>query len=317
MAYAFLAVVSIAALLFVTRSFDRATRREAERRALEAAARRAEERKTEPAKQYVDELAKETISQSAVAATTLSFNKSTLFDSRDVPYCDEDEATFSDILADYATWYEEKDPNGAKTDWLLKAMKRLDTQNDYFDFIFQEIARILRMLEEKGLDRASAPCVGKVQAVLNSFVANRAESLRLLAQIYDASDTVVVHRLKSVLLCLVGDNDELITGLDSFSAGMRHFLAEVCQDKTTDHVTDFTSLNELLQIPKELEKVMAESKARIEAKETEVPTIDFPENTYRSALDYFPNLGLKSTMSAKSSDTITTGTIYNGECGVD
>ena len=79
---------------------------------------------------------------------------------------------------------------------------------------------------------------------------------------------------------------------------MHKFLAEVCQDKTTDHVTDFTSLNELLQIPEQLEKAMAESKRRIakarakEAQKANVPTLDVPENTNRTTLSYFQNLGL-------------------------
>ena len=261
---------------------------------------------------------KEEIDKAKILADiTLSFDNSKLFDSKTAPSLSKDQATYTEIVNDYIDWYE-KNGYGHQL-WFNNALKRLNSQNGYIDFVYQDIQHVLEMLDSKGLHEAAKPCVERVQSVLDTYAANREESLRLIVRIHtNQDDDMIIRRLKEVILCLIGDDDELIKGLDSFNASMHKFLAEVCQDKTTDHVTDFTSLNELLQIPEQLEKAMAESKRRIakarakEAQKANVPTLDVPEDTNRTTLSYFQNLGLdkqpataqqfnSSTMSANES----------------
>ena len=232
--------------------------------------------------------------KSESTVTELTYEDYPTFDSEYVPYCTESEDSYLNILRNYARYYRtnagKNDCNREKNEWLQPALSELENQCDTMQFAVTTLQQLLQLMKEKGLTTITSESYGKVQKVIDLFAKNRAESVDLLLQIDDAVDKKLLKKLKATLLCLIKDNDEIFKGLDIFIAGIRNVLAKVCEDQNPDHITDFTSLHDLLEIPSMIDRVMAETKEKAEAEQQEVPTIEVPAN--RRVADYFTNMGL-------------------------
>ena len=248
-------------------------------------------------------------SEAPAEITELDFDINPDFDVEGVPYCDDGDVPYVDILHGYNRWYETYAAQKGRSDianWLQPALTRLEGQGDSIDFATTDIQRLLDLLAEKGLMTVAGGSAEKVQKVLNTFCKNRTESVELLEHIHWTDDKKLLKKLKSTLYCMMDDNDELINGLDTFRIGIQSILAKVCEDQRPDHITDFTDLHELLKVPSMIDRVLAqvEEAQRTEeaAQKADVPTIEVPA-TDRRILDYFPELALGTKPDNESNDS--------------
>jgi hypothetical protein len=239
---------------------------------------------------------------------TLEFDLYEEFETENIPFCDDGYNSFIDILHGLNRWYKQYAAQKGRqeiSDWLRPALTHLEGQCDSIDFAVTDIQNLFDMLKEKGFTTTIDGCFSKVQKVINAFTKNRAEAFTLLNQIDCTDDKKLLAKLKTTLLSLIKDNDELISGLDTFRASIRDVLAQVCEDKNPDHITDFTSLHELLEVPSLIERVIAEIHA--EQAKADVPVI---ENIGKRTLDYFPRMTLGNNA------TTTTERIVDPESSV-
>ena len=237
----------------------------------------------------------------------LDFDINPDFDGEGVPYCDDGEVPYIDILHGYNRWnesYAEQKNRAEISKWLQPALARLEGQCDSMDFAVSDIQRMLDLLAEKGLTTIAGSTTEMVQSVLNTFNKNRAESVELLKQIDWTEDKKLLKKLKSTLYCLMDDDDELINGLDTFRAGIQNTLSKICEDEHPDHITDFTGLHELLKVPSALDHAFSEVEAAQEAEEAAknaVPTMEIPARIKRP-MDYFPELSLGTHLNTESAE---------------
>ena len=240
------------------------------------------------------ELLAEQTKQAEAADVTgvLEFDIYEEFKTENIPFCDDGYNSFVDILRGLDRWYKQYAAQKGRqevSEWLRPALTRLEGQCDSIDFAVTDIQNLFDMLKEKGFTNVIGGSFSKVQKVINTFAKNRSEAFTLLNQIFCTDDKKLLTKLKTTLLCLIKDNDELISGLDTFRVSIRNVLAQVCEDKNPEHITDFTSLHELLEVPSLIERVIAEVQA--EQAKADVPVI---ENPGKRTFDYFPNMTLGS-----------------------
>ena len=264
-------------------------------------------------------------SETSAEVKELDFDINPDFDVEGVPYCDDGEVPYIDILHGYDRWYQsfaEKKNRETVSYWLRPALARLEGQCDAIDFATTNTQRLLDLLTEKGFTTIASGSVNKVQSVLNTFCKNREETVELLEQIDCTNDEKLLKKLKATLLCLMEDNDELINGLDTFQSGIQNILSKICEDQHPDHITDFTDLHELLEIPVRLDRALSEAMETIKAEEakkssttaSEIPTIAFPND--KRVADFFPTMGLTSaTPATETEDNNTSSSITGGMSG--
>lgn len=308
-----LAIITVAGFMGIITGYSKLIGKRNEQQMIEA--------QKEAYKQALEEskIAHEEV-QASKDVEALEFDSWKEFYVEDVPNLSDGSHSFIDILLAYDDYYENKPEEYEEeiAEWLRPALNKLEGQCDSIEFAINDIQRMTNLLREKDFDSFAKLSITGAQEVINTFDSNRTEALDLINQLYFTDNKQLIKKLKATLLCLARDNDEIIDGLDTFRNSLRRILSQVCEDEHPEHITDFTSLHRLLEIPVMVDRVMnsLETEEKPEAESTvEVPTIEMPKE--KRTFDYFKNLSLGDNTSKTKPEEHNTGGIFYGECGVD
>lgn len=119
-----------------------------------------------------------------------------------------------------------------------------------------------------------------INQIFQAYRSNRSDAVDAIKSIFDRDSAETEEERYAVIEDIIHDNTQFITGLDEFCTVMRETEATANKDKTSAHITDFSGLDQLHELVKQLKRNVDEDSFAYHA----APTLEVPKKRSATTL---------------------------------